>query len=409
MTGKNAAPDGPITIKKYANRRLYNTATSSYVTLDHLCEMVKRGEEFNVYDAKSNEDITRSVLTQIIFEEENKGQNLLPIQFLRQLIGFYGNQMGAAVPRYLELSMETFARNQEQVRARMADTLGGQPFKVFEDMARQNMVMFQETWLEAYRRMLTFGTPQKPGSRDMGAAMGRDADMGRPDCGVAPAPSHYAATSAYNGGTNGQTPANGPASGNGPGEASPVRDELSLLRDQIEAMQRRLDQIGLPSPAPQSQSQSQPQSQSQSGPQAAPQPGPGSDPAGGSGNGHHPHVLEKSEQPLQPARFGAIEPKVGYGGTATQANSEPGDAAPRGNGLAGHRDRPGHNGASQSVGEENTRRAGPWNTPESQRESPREIRPEIRSGQDNPSASRSEDSINDGLTPEGSGGPDKRH
>src|SRR5262249_33707608 len=106
----------PITIKKYANRRLYNTATSSYVTLDHLCQMVKDGVDFVVFDAKSGEDITRSVLTQIIVEEESKGQNLLPINFLRQLISFYGDNLQFLLPRYLEQSMESFALNQEQMR-----------------------------------------------------------------------------------------------------------------------------------------------------------------------------------------------------------------------------------------------------------------------------------------------------
>jgi polyhydroxyalkanoate synthesis repressor PhaR len=135
----------PIVIKKYANRRLYNTATSSYVTLDHLCSMVKNGVDFVVYDAKSGEDITRSVLTQIIFEEESKGQNMLPIRFLRQLIGFYGDSLQTLVPRYLEVSMESFARNQEDMRRKMAETLGDLfPFRQMEEMGRQNMAVFQQ-------------------------------------------------------------------------------------------------------------------------------------------------------------------------------------------------------------------------------------------------------------------------
>src|SRR5690606_30237171 len=117
--------DEVVVIKKYANRRLYNTATSSYVTLDHLCEMVKEGKEFVVHDAKTNEDITRSVLTQIIFEEEGKGQNLLPIKFLRQLIRFYGDSLQGFVPSYLELSMDSFAREQEKLRNRLASAFGG--------------------------------------------------------------------------------------------------------------------------------------------------------------------------------------------------------------------------------------------------------------------------------------------
>jgi len=134
----------PITIKKYANRRLYNTATSSYVTLDHLCQMVKDGVEFSVFDAKTGEDITRSVLTQIIVEEESKGQNLLPINFLRQLISFYGDSLQFLLPRYLDQSMESFARNQEQMRKYMQDTFGGMfPFARFEEMGKQNIALFE--------------------------------------------------------------------------------------------------------------------------------------------------------------------------------------------------------------------------------------------------------------------------
>jgi polyhydroxyalkanoate synthesis repressor PhaR len=136
----------PVTIKKYANRRLYNTATSSYVTLDHLCQMVKHGEDFVVYDAKTGEDITRSVLTQIIFEEEGKGQNMLPIRFLRQLIRFYGDSLQAVVPGYLDVSMESFARNQEQMRSYMTEAFAGKnPFRQFEEMARQNFALFERT------------------------------------------------------------------------------------------------------------------------------------------------------------------------------------------------------------------------------------------------------------------------
>jgi len=149
---RNAASGGPdggnnpnvITIKKYANRRLYNTATSSYVTLYHLCQMVKDGEDFVVYDAKTGEDITRSVLTQIIVEEEAKGQNLLPIGFIRQLIGFYGDSLQMVVPRYLDHAMSTFAENQEQTRDQMKEALGGMfPFGQFEELTKQNMAMFE--------------------------------------------------------------------------------------------------------------------------------------------------------------------------------------------------------------------------------------------------------------------------
>lgn len=133
-------------IKKYANRRLYNTASSSYVTLEHLAEMVKEGVDFVVYDAKTNDDITRSVLTQIIFEEENRGggQNLLPIQFLRQLIGFYGNSMQAFLPSYLEMSLESFTKQQERLRGQLANMAPGKMpgMGVYEEQIRQNMALF---------------------------------------------------------------------------------------------------------------------------------------------------------------------------------------------------------------------------------------------------------------------------
>lgn len=135
----------PIIIKKYANRRLYNTVTSSYVTLDHLAQMVKEGVEFVVHDAKSGEDITRQVLTQIIVEEEAKGANLLPISFLRQLIGFYGDSLQGLVPQYLEMTMQSFCRNQEQIRQYLNDAFGGMyPFGQIEEMSRQNLAMFRQ-------------------------------------------------------------------------------------------------------------------------------------------------------------------------------------------------------------------------------------------------------------------------
>ena len=144
MAEGTATDKTPIVIKKYANRRLYNTATSSYVTLDHLSQMVKDNVEFAVYDAKSGEDITRSVLTQIIVEEESKGQNLLPLNFLRQLISFYGDNLQFLVPRYLEHTMEYFASNQEQMRNYMRDTFGGMfPFGRFDEIGKQNLAFFE--------------------------------------------------------------------------------------------------------------------------------------------------------------------------------------------------------------------------------------------------------------------------
>ena len=142
-----AKSDQPTTIKKYANRRLYNTGTSTYVTLEDLAAMVKEGEDFLVYDAKTGDDITRSVLAQIIFEQENKaGQNLLPTTFLRQLIRFYGDSMQMVVPRYLEQSIDTLTREQEKFRKQMADTFSGTPFAPLEEHVRRNMELFQQTF-----------------------------------------------------------------------------------------------------------------------------------------------------------------------------------------------------------------------------------------------------------------------
>ncbi|MEM7522660.1 MAG: polyhydroxyalkanoate synthesis repressor PhaR [Pseudomonadota bacterium] len=142
---KNANDTDPIVIKKYANRRLYNTAKSAYVTLDHLAEMVRAGQDFVVRDAKSGEDITRSVLTQIIFEEEAKGASMLPTNFLRQIISLYGDSLQTVVPGYLEASMETFARNQEQMRAQVTRMFGANPaIENLEAMTRKNMAWFDQ-------------------------------------------------------------------------------------------------------------------------------------------------------------------------------------------------------------------------------------------------------------------------
>jgi polyhydroxyalkanoate synthesis repressor PhaR len=134
----------PVVVKKYANRRLYNTEASSYVTLDDLAAMVRQGRDFVVYDAKSGEDITRSVLTQIIVEQEAKGENLLPIPFLRTLIGYYGDGMQTMVPRYLEFTMAAFARQQEQLRRGMETAMGGfLPFGDLSEVGKQNMAMME--------------------------------------------------------------------------------------------------------------------------------------------------------------------------------------------------------------------------------------------------------------------------
>jgi polyhydroxyalkanoate synthesis repressor PhaR len=141
----------PITIKKYANRRLYNTGTSTYVTLEDLAVMVKKGEDFVVYDAKSGEDITRPVLAQIIFEQEGKdGQSLLPITFLRQLIRFYGDSMQMLVPSYLEYSIGNLTSHQQKFRDQIKSAMGGkelpggQMFGALEEQARANMAMFSQ-------------------------------------------------------------------------------------------------------------------------------------------------------------------------------------------------------------------------------------------------------------------------
>jgi polyhydroxyalkanoate synthesis repressor PhaR len=191
------AKEEPVTIKKYANRRLYNTGTSTYVTLEDLASMVKAGEDFVVFDAKTGEDITRSVLAQIIFEQENKeGQNLLPINFLRQLIRFYGDSMQMLVPRYLEVSLESLTREQEKFRQQMAQAFGGTPFGALEEQARRNMEMFER----AFAMFAPFG-------RRGGGPASTEADK----------------------------PAQ-PAGGNG-------GDEIDDLKRQMEEMQKRLDRL----------------------------------------------------------------------------------------------------------------------------------------------------------------------
>jgi polyhydroxyalkanoate synthesis repressor PhaR len=203
VTDDNAKAAGPVVIKKYANRRLYNTQTSSYVTLDHLCEMVKAGVDFEVHDARTGDDITRSVLTQIIFEEEAKGPNLLPIRFLRQLIRLYGDSLQSFVPGYLDLSMESFAKNQEAIKTRVADAFGGGT-QAFEAMARQNLALFE-------RAMKMFSP--------FGVAMGAS--------GRAPA-----------------DPEAGSRAGNGAAEAkAKASEEIDELKSEIEAMRKQLSEL----------------------------------------------------------------------------------------------------------------------------------------------------------------------
>jgi polyhydroxyalkanoate synthesis repressor PhaR len=155
--GDRASDAKPVVVKKYANRRLYNTAASTYVTLDDLAKMIKEGGDFVAYDAKSGEDITRSVLTQIIVEQEQKGKNLLPISFLRQIISLYGDSMQFLVPGYLEQAMIAFARNQEQMRKNLQATFGIFPFGQFEEMGKQNMALFER----ALRMLSPYGLDEK--------------------------------------------------------------------------------------------------------------------------------------------------------------------------------------------------------------------------------------------------------
>jgi len=172
----------PTVIKKYANRRLYHTGTSSYVTLEDLAKMVRLGEDFLVYDAKSGDDITRSVLTQIIVEQEGKeGQNLLPVTVLRQLIRFYGDSIQSLVPSYLEFSMNNLSRDQQKLRDQMSSTFGGSVFQTMEEQVRKNMGLFTE----AMRMFTPFtgrpGTPEpdspSDGTADLDSLKRQMADM----------------------------------------------------------------------------------------------------------------------------------------------------------------------------------------------------------------------------------------
>jgi polyhydroxyalkanoate synthesis repressor PhaR len=183
----------PTTIKKYANRRLYNTGTSTYVTLEDLAEMVKSGEDFLVNDAKTGEDITRSVLTQIIFEQENKGQNLLPITFLRQLIRFYGDSIQNLIPTYLDFSIDSLVRDQDKLRGQMKSAFGPSALDVIGDQVRRNTEMFEQ----AMRMFLPFGA-------------GRPENAARPPSGEA---------------------------------EQPTDSDFDTMRRQLDEMQKRLDKL----------------------------------------------------------------------------------------------------------------------------------------------------------------------
>ena len=172
------ASDGPTAIKKYANRRLYHTGTSSYVTLEDLARMVKAGEEFTVTDAKTGEDITRAVLGQIIFEQEGRGQHLLPIAFLRQLIGFYGNSMQTVLPSYLESALASFARNQDQLREQMTRAMHGDALGLIEEQTRRNMELFSEA-MRMWAPFAAAGNTAAPGAAAGAAAPGGAEETGK--------------------------------------------------------------------------------------------------------------------------------------------------------------------------------------------------------------------------------------
>lgn len=144
MSEEQKQPAEPVVIKKYANRRLYNTDTSSYVTLDDLAEMVRAERDFVVYDAKTGEDLTHSVLTQIIVEQESRGENLLPISFLRQLIRFYGDNMGRLIPSYLDFSLSSLTREQDRYRKQFTDAFGASALDAMQEQAKQNMALFEK-------------------------------------------------------------------------------------------------------------------------------------------------------------------------------------------------------------------------------------------------------------------------
>ena len=172
---------GPVVIKKYANRRLYDTSASRYVTLDHLRDLVKEGRDFKVVDAKSGEDLTRGVLAQIIFDEESKGETLLPVEFLRQLIGFYGDSMQSMVPSYLRLSMDTFAQQQAEMREKMTGAMGSPAasMQMMEEVTKRNMAMFEQ----AMKMFTPFGAAgdgpaaDKPASQTQTGGDGEGSDV----------------------------------------------------------------------------------------------------------------------------------------------------------------------------------------------------------------------------------------
>ncbi|GAB5378395.1 MAG: polyhydroxyalkanoate synthesis repressor PhaR [Acuticoccus sp.] len=201
-----------IVIKKYANRRLYNTRTSAYVTLEDLADMVRKGQDFVVHDAKSGEDITRGVLGQIIFDAESRGGGLLPIAFLRQLITLYGGHMQSLVPAYLEYSLASFAREQETFSRQMNQAIGKQAINAVEDQVRRNMDMFERS----VRMFIPYGSGGKP------------------------AP-------------NGAEPPAAMPAGDDDDKGAHLAQDVAALRSELAAMQARIEALsGAPDPAPHS-------------------------------------------------------------------------------------------------------------------------------------------------------------
>ncbi len=174
MTDSSPSDTEPTVVKKYANRRLYNTAKSAYVTLDDLSEMVRNEEEFVVRDAKTGDDLTRQVLTQIILEQESRGGNLLPLNFLRKLVGYYGQDMGAVLPGYLDASLESFQQNQENLQKQFAAAFG-QPMKQFEEITGQNMAMFERA-LGAFNPLAGERAREERPAAENGEPSGEDID-----------------------------------------------------------------------------------------------------------------------------------------------------------------------------------------------------------------------------------------
>lgn len=212
MTNESESQQEPIVIKKYANRRLYNTDTSSYVTLEDLATMVRSERDFVVYDAKSREDLTHAILTQIIVDQESKGQSLLPIRFLRQLIRFYGHSIERLVPSYLELSLDSLTREQDRYRKQLASAFGTVPFEALQEQARQNFAVFEKA-MGVFNPFGPEGADAVPQSSEA------------PSCSVQEptAPSRPVSKSNANSSTN--------------------TDEIASLKAQLSDMQQKLEQL----------------------------------------------------------------------------------------------------------------------------------------------------------------------